>query len=64
VPTKKPLSSPKRFKQICPREHVVTCYSGTAALHIAIAAAGIGPGAEVITTPITDIGTITGVLFQ
>lgn len=54
----------ERFKQFCPREHVVTCSSGTAALHIAIAAAGIGPGDEVITTPITDIGTITGVLFQ
>lgn len=54
----------ERFKQYCPREHVVTCSSGTAALHIAIAAAGIGPGDEVITTPITDIGTITGILFQ
>ncbi len=54
----------ERFKQVCPREHVVTCSSGTAAVHIAVAAAGIGPGDEVITTPITDIGTITGVLFQ
>lgn len=54
----------ERFKSFCPRDHVVTCSSGTAALHIAIAAAGIGPGDEVITTPITDIGTITGVLFQ
>lgn len=54
----------ERFKQYCPRDHVVTCSSGTAAVHIAIAAAGIGPGDEVITTPITDIGTITGVLFQ
>jgi dTDP-4-amino-4,6-dideoxygalactose transaminase len=54
----------ERFKQYCPREHVVTCSSGTAALHVAIAAAGIGPGDEVITTPITDIGTITGILFQ
>ncbi|MBI4623459.1 MAG: DegT/DnrJ/EryC1/StrS family aminotransferase [Verrucomicrobia bacterium] len=54
----------ERFKQYCPREHVVTCSSGTAALHIAVAAAGIGPGDEVITTPITDIGTIAGILFQ
>ena len=54
----------ERFKQYCPREHVVTCSSGTAALHIAIAAAGIGPGDEVITTPISDIGTVTGILFQ
>lgn len=54
----------ERFKQYCPSEHVVTCSSGTAALHIAVAAAGIGPGDEVITTPITDIGTVTGILFQ
>ena len=53
-----------RFKEYCPLEHVVTCSSGTAALHIAVAAAGIGPGDEVITTPISDIGTITGILFQ
>jgi perosamine synthetase len=54
----------ERFKQVCPREHVVTCSSGTAAVHIAIAAAGIGPGDEVITTPISDIGSISGILFQ
>lgn len=54
----------ERFKQYCPTEHVVTCSSGTAAVHIAIAAAGIGPGDEVITTPITDIGTVSGILFQ
>jgi dTDP-4-amino-4,6-dideoxygalactose transaminase len=54
----------ERFKEVCPNEHVVTCSSCTAALQIAVAAAGIGPGDEVITTPITDIGTVTGVLFQ
>lgn len=54
----------ERFKQACPSEHVVTCSSGTAAVHIAIAAAGIGPGDEVITTPISDIGSIAGILFQ
>ena len=42
----------------------MTCSSGTAALHIAVAAAGIGPGDEVITSPVTDIGTVIGVLFQ
>lgn len=53
-----------RFKQICPARHVMTCSSGTAALHIAVAAAGIGPGDEVITAPITDIGTVIGVIYQ
>ncbi|MBI5768375.1 MAG: DegT/DnrJ/EryC1/StrS family aminotransferase [Verrucomicrobia bacterium] len=54
----------ERFKQHCPREQVMTCSSGTAAVHIAVAAAGIGPGDEVITSPVTDFGTVTGILFQ
>jgi dTDP-4-amino-4,6-dideoxygalactose transaminase len=53
-----------RFKKICPAKFVMPCSSGTAALHIAVAAAGIGPGDEVITSPITDIGTVIGVIYQ
>jgi len=54
----------ERFREVCPLKHVQTCSSGTAAIHIAVAAAGIGPGDEVITSPITDIGTVIGVLYQ
>lgn len=54
----------ERFQQICPAKYVMTCTSGTAALHIAVAAAGIGPGDEVITAPVTDIGTVIGVIYQ
>ncbi len=54
----------ERFRRVCPLKHVMPCSSGTAALHIAVAAAGIGPGDEVITSPITDIGTVIGVLYQ
>jgi len=54
----------ERFKQICPLKYVMPCSSGTAALHIAVAAAGIGPGDEVITSPITDMGTVIGVIYQ
>jgi len=54
----------ERFRQACPLQHVMSCSSGTAAIHIAVAAAGIAPGDEVITTAITDIGTVIGVLYQ
>src|SRR2546426_10389118 len=54
----------ERFKRVCPMKFVMPCSSGTAALHIAVAAAGIAPGDEVITSPITDIGTVIGVIYQ
>lgn len=54
----------ERFRRTCPLRHVMSCSSGTAALHIAVAAAGLGPGDEVITSPITDMGTVIGVLYQ
>jgi len=54
----------ERFQEVCPVKYAQSCSSGTAALHIAVLAAGIGPGDEVITSPITDIGTVIGVLYQ
>lgn len=40
------------------------CSSGTAAVHIALGALAIEPGREIITSSITDMGTLTGVLYQ
>jgi perosamine synthetase len=54
----------ERYRAIYGHKYVQPCSSGTASLHIAVAAAGIAPGDEVITSGITDIGTVIGVLFQ
>jgi perosamine synthetase len=42
----------------------VACSSGTAALHLAVAAVQFEPGDEVITTPISDFGTVAPILAQ
>lgn len=44
--------------------HAIACSSGTAAIHAALIAVGISPGDEVITSPITDMGTIIPILYQ
>jgi len=44
--------------------HAVASTSGTSAIHIAVAALEAEPGDEVITSPVTDFGTIAGLLFQ
>jgi perosamine synthetase len=38
--------------------------SGTAAIHLAVAALAADPGDEIITAPVTDFGTVAGILFQ
>lgn len=45
-------------------EHAVACASGSAAVHCCIQALGLEAGDEVITTPITDMGAITPILYE
>lgn len=45
------------FAAACGAAHCVGCGSGTAALHLALASCGIGPGDEVITSAMTFIAT-------
>ena len=44
--------------------HCRAVTSGTAAVHTAVAAIDPEPGDEIITTPITDMGAITPILYQ
>lgn len=45
------------FAKACDAAYCVGCANGTAALHLALAAAGVSPGSEVITTAMTFIAT-------
>ncbi len=42
-----------RFAEYLEAKHVLAVASGTAALHLALLALGVGPGDEVVTSPIT-----------
>ena len=54
----------KRFAEMCGMKHCIACSSGTAAVHMAVAALELPVGSEVVTSAITDMGSLTGVLYQ
>jgi len=54
----------RRAAERCGRRHAVACSSGTAAVHVAVGALGLPAGAEVIVPAITDMGSLTGILYQ
>ncbi|MFD0713520.1 DegT/DnrJ/EryC1/StrS family aminotransferase [Paenibacillus sp. GCM10027626] len=54
----------QHFNDLYGVRHSVATSSGTAAIHVALGACGITVGDEVITSPITDQGSIIGILYQ
>ena len=45
-------------------KYAYACNSGSAAVHVAVAAINPNPGDEIITTSITDMGALTPIIFQ
>jgi dTDP-4-amino-4,6-dideoxygalactose transaminase len=49
------------FAELCRRQEGVAVNTGTSALHLALLAAGIGPGDEVVTVPFTFVATVSAI---
>jgi L-glutamine:scyllo-inosose aminotransferase len=52
----------ERFAAYCGTRHAIPCANGTVAIGVALQAARVEPGAEVVTTAYTFVGTATGIL--
>jgi dTDP-4-amino-4,6-dideoxygalactose transaminase len=53
----------KEFAGFCEAKHCVALNSGTSALHLALLAAGVQPGDEVITSPDTFLATAEAISY-
>ncbi len=54
----------ERFASYCSSERCLAVNSGTSALHLALLAAGVGPGDEVITVSLTFVATTAAILYS
>jgi dTDP-4-amino-4,6-dideoxygalactose transaminase len=53
----------REFAAYCGSAHGIALNSGTSALHLALLAAGVGPGDEVITVPFTFVASVAAVAY-
>jgi dTDP-4-amino-4,6-dideoxygalactose transaminase len=61
---KKVYQFQRQFGEVYGVGHVVTSTSGTSAIHVALGALDLEPGDEVITTPVSDMGTVAPIVLQ
>lgn len=54
----------RSFATYCGVRYCVGLNTGTSAIHTALLAAGIGPGDEVITVPMTFVATVSAILYS
>ena len=52
------------FAETMGRRHAVALSNCTYALHAVLAAIGVGPGDDVVVSPITDYGSVKGIFVQ
>jgi dTDP-4-amino-4,6-dideoxygalactose transaminase len=54
----------REFAAYCGSDHGIGVNNGTSALHLALLAAGVGPGDEVITVPFTFVATVAAIHYS
>ncbi len=57
------LGFEQEFAAYCGAAECIALNSGTSALHLALLAAGVGPGDEVITVPFTFVASVAAILY-
>jgi dTDP-4-amino-4,6-dideoxygalactose transaminase len=53
----------EEFATHCQSQHAIAVNTGTSALHLALLAAGVGPGDEVVTVPFTFVATAAAIEY-
>src|SRR5687768_14020771 len=53
----------QEFASFVGARHAIALNTGTSALHLALLAAGVGPGDEVITVPFTVVATVAAIRY-